>query len=179
MAKPQTAEKVARRCLVLMAVVAAGHKKPRAAIRKWLRRENLLKELTPEEKRLFSSARVSLRQQVWATWRVEALAPLLWSIGAIPRLGKPKLLANTRKLLSPLYQTTTEFVRAAKLRSKRDLVRASTEIYETNWAVRDARINDTKIPGDVDPGIVQERHHALNWLLNDLGEEWDDVSTDT
>lgn len=179
MAKPQTAEQVARRCLVLMAVIAAGHKKPRAKIRAWLRQEGLTKELTPQEKRLFASTNVSLRQQVWATWRVEALAPLLWSIGALPRMTKPKAMADPRKLLKPLYEPTEKFVQEARLRSKRDLDRASTEIFETHWAVRDAQINDKKIPGRVDPGIVQERHHALNWLLNDAGEQWDDVSTDT
>ena len=85
-------------------------------------------------------------------------------------LTKPKAMADPRKLLKPLYEPTEKFVQEARLRSKRDLDRASTEIFETHWAVRDAQINDKKIPGRVDPGIVQERHHALNWLLNDAGE---------
>jgi hypothetical protein len=179
MAKPQTAEQVARRCLVLMAVVAAGHKKPRAKIRAWLRKEGLMKELTPQEKRLLASPTLSLRQRVWATWRVEALVPLLWSIGMRPRMAKPKSTVDPRKLLIPLYQPTSDFVQRATLRSKKDLDRANMEIYETHWAVRDAEINGKKIPGRVHPGIVQERHHALNWLLNFDGEAWDDVSTDT
>jgi Domain of unknown function (DUF4272) len=27
--------------------------------------------------------------------------------------------------------------------------------------------------------VVYERHYALNWLMNYLGQAWDDVSTDT
>lgn len=94
-------------------------------------------------------------------------------------MAKPKSMADTRKLLAPLYESTKDFVKGAKLRDRTDFEDANLEIYETHWAVRDAQINGKKIPKGLDPGIVQERHHALNWLLNYEGQAWDDVTTDT
>jgi hypothetical protein len=32
---------------------------------------------------------------------------------------------------------------------------------------------------DLHPGVAQERHHALNWLIGYMDQEWDKVSTDT
>jgi hypothetical protein len=31
----------------------------------------------------------------------------------------------------------------------------------------------------LDPGVIQERHHALNWLVRFEDAEWDDVDTPT
>ena len=31
---------------------------------------------------------------------------------------------------------------------------------------------------DLDPGVTMARHHALDWLTRDMGQAWDDVSTD-
>jgi uncharacterized protein DUF4272 len=33
--------------------------------------------------------------------------------------------------------------------------------------------------GNLDSGVVYERHYALNWLIGYMGREWDDVTTDT
>ncbi|HEX6611164.1 MAG TPA: DUF4272 domain-containing protein [Hyphomicrobiaceae bacterium] len=50
-------------------------------------------------------------------------------------------------------------------------------MYRYHWAVRDASINGRPSPADLDPGIVMERHHALNWLIGYI--DADDVTTDT
>jgi hypothetical protein len=51
-------------------------------------------------------------------------------------------------------------------------------MYRYNWAVTDARIN-SKPSADLEAGVVQERHYALNWLIGYMDQDWDDVSTDT
>ena len=48
-----------------------------------------------------------------------------------------------------------------------------------DWAVVDARVKNKPCPVGLDPGVVQERHHALNWLIGYMDQEWDDVATDT
>lgn len=42
------------------------------------------------------------------------------------------------------------------------------------------RVEDCEPPVEVyDAGVVQERHHALNWLIGYCGQDWDDITTDT
>ena len=52
-------------------------------------------------------------------------------------------------------------------------------IYDAHWKVRDAQINGRPVPEEIIPGLVQERHHAINWLMGYCGQEWDEVTTDT
>jgi hypothetical protein len=52
-------------------------------------------------------------------------------------------------------------------------------IYRYHWAVVDARVKGKQPPAGLDPGIVYERHYALNWLIRYSDQEWDDISTDT
>lgn len=88
----------------------------------------------------------------------------------------------TRKLRGrhPQHFTpTAEFIETARLRSLSVIRREQDKVYNLNWACRDAAINGKKTPKSINPEVVQERHHALNWLVNDDGEDWDDVSTDT
>ena len=40
----------------------------------------------------------------------------------------------------------------------------------------DQRAADT---GSLDPGVTEERHYALNWLIGYMEQAWDDVSTST
>ena len=59
------------------------------------------------------------------------------------------------------------------------LAAANESIYLIHWAVRDARLNGRPVPNNYHPGVVLERHHALNWLIGYCGQDWDDISTDT
>jgi hypothetical protein len=98
-------------------------------------------------------------------------------------------------ILPPLFGPTSQFIASAKLRSDSEIYAANEEIYNIHWRVRDAWLRkqpaeagklprmpvpETDPPAEsYDAGVVQERHHALNWLIGYAGEEWDNVSTDT
>lgn len=43
----------------------------------------------------------------------------------------------------------------------------------------DARVGGKPAPKGLHPGIVYERHYALNWLIGYAGLGWDDLRTDT
>jgi hypothetical protein len=34
-------------------------------------------------------------------------------------------------------------------------------------------------PAGLHPGVLYERHYALNWLIGYCDQEWDEVTTDT
>ncbi|ATS65984.1 DUF4272 domain-containing protein [Xanthomonas citri pv. fuscans] len=47
------------------------------------------------------------------------------------------------------------------------------------WAVRQAGRSGQPLPAGIVPGVVYERHYALNWLLHFEDAEWDEVETPT
>src|SRR5581483_8518446 len=112
--------------------------------------------------------------------RHEAAWTLLWALGFVPQLGKPAqecdvdFIAGT---VSP--RTRSEFINDAELRPIADILDQADLIYRYHWAVVDARINGRPMPAALHPGVTEERHYALNWLIGYLGQAWDDVTTDT
>jgi hypothetical protein len=181
----------------LHGVLAAGHNEPRDEIVEWLHREGLWDWVTAKESDFLLSNSPAEQQRINATWRAEALFPLLWSLGLI-ELPSPMQLCDLQLIqgvMPPLLDPVGEFISSAKLRSESEIYDANEEIYHIHWRVRDAQLrNEPTSPGklprmpveDLDPpvesyvtGVVQERHYALNWLIGYCGQEWDDITTDT
>ncbi len=178
----RTPTEVARRSIILYAIVAAGHREPREAITRWLQREGLWEAVTPEEAAFLESQRPTREQMINATWQAEALLPFLWSlkkIESLPAAVSQCDLPAMRKVLPPLFGPTIDFILEASLRDWDELSKAYEEIYDTNWLVRDAEINNRPIPRGLNPEIIEERHRALNWILCLGGESWDEITTDT
>jgi hypothetical protein len=194
----QAADQVARRCIVLYAVLAAGHDEPRGELVAWLRREGLWDAVSPKESEFLVSESPAQKQRINATWRAEALLPLLWSLGLIAALPIPQQLCDMqliRSVLPPLLASVREFISTVRLRSDSEIIDANEKIYQIHWRVRDARLRGQPTPlgklprmahADYDPpaesynsGVVQERHHALNWLIGYCGQDWDNITTDT
>ena len=194
----RSADEVTRRALVLHGVLAAGHGVPCDQIVTWLRREGLWDNVSPVESALLLAESPTDQQRINATWRAEALFPLLWSLSLIPDLPSPQQLCDLQliqRVLPPLFESVAEFISSARLRSDTQIHVANGEIYQIHWRVRDARLRGQPTPpgqlsrmphDDYDPpvesydsGVVQERHHALNWLIGYCGQDWDDITTDT
>ena len=196
--KIRNADEVARRCLVLYAIIAAGHQGLRGELIDWLRRENLWESVSPAEASFLQSDAPSQKQFVNATWRTEALAPLLWALGLVPDLLSPTGLCDVQALrlvMPPLMGSVDEWLTASHLRPDSEIRAANEDIYQIHWRVRNFQFrNEPTPPGklprmpvtDCEPpaesynaGVVQERHYSLNWLIGYCGQDWDDITTDT
>lgn len=200
----RVAKDVARRCIVLYAVVAAGHNEPREQLVEWLQREGLWDYVTPKEQAFLESENPAKQQFINATWRVEALFPLLWALRVIKELPEPTALCDVeyvQSVLPEIYDSTAAFISSAQLRPDSEIYNANGHIIDIHWRIRDAEIRknppspepagklgrlprmDTRPEGPpveiYDAGVVKERHHALNWLTGYFGQEWDEVTTDT
>ena len=194
----RSADEVARRCIILYAVLAAGHDEPRDQLVAWLGREGLWQAVSLKESEFLLSESPTREQRIHATWRAEALFPLLWSLGLIDELPIPQQLCDVqliRSVLPPLLASVGEFISTAQLRSDSEIHDANEEIYQIHWRVRDAQLRSQPTPPGKLPrmphedcvppaesyhsGVVQERHYALNWLIGYCGQDWDDVTTDT
>jgi Domain of unknown function (DUF4272) len=121
-----------------------------------------------------------MQERAQFSWRYEAYWLMLWSLGYVDTLKRPDSICDVPKAVSFLRENgRKEFIKKAKLRSQKEILDAADLIYRYHWATDDARINSKVAPAGLDAGVVMERHYALNWLIGYMGQEWDDISTDT
>lgn len=176
----RAAKEVARRAIVLYALAASGHGEDRNEIVAVLRKDGLWKDVSPLEHKIFLSEQLTDRQRIDATWRVEALWTLLWSINLVDEMPYPTDLCDMDALHRVMAESKdlSSFVEQAKLREKEDILDQLDLVYRLHWAIEDARIRGEESPDGLDSGVVQERHYALNWLTW-YDDQWDDITTDT
>ena len=121
----------------------------------------------------------SQQDRIQFTWRYEAAWTLLWALGFVAELGKPVEVCDVKFAVGTMIETTTsQFIENSELRPIADILDQADLIYRYHWAVRNARIKGQQTPAALDPGVTEERHYALNWLVG-TAQAWDHVTTDT
>lgn len=168
---------------------------------RWSRRFqqlDLWKSTSPSEKAFLEDEDPSPDECQRLVWRLESIWGLMWALGHIEQLDWPSGMCDVPKLagiLSP-YEADTEFITSARLRSTGQILDAQDWIMRIHRAIRDAYSHqggmlpvgldwsqeDEWVPVTLsaEVGVVEQRHHALNWLVNFLEpENWDSVGTPT
>lgn len=136
--------------------------------------------LSPEEREFVSNPNPSQDQIPIFTWRYEALTLLEWALGLMDTLPFPSTICDVPLAARTASENNSDlFVQNARLRPTWEILDALDLHYRLNWAATEARVRETAGPNNIDPGVVQERHHALNWLIRFENAEWDDVDTPT
>lgn len=172
-------EEVMRRAMCLFAVSRAATDDNAAESIALLQRWQLMDALSPAERSFLGADPLPERARARLSWRCEALIPLMWSTGLIDEMPFPDgpfdfaCLAEFWETVPGGYWQNVGIRDAGEILDEADL------IYRLHWASRDAALKSEKMPGGLHPGVVSERHHALNWLIGYDAAEWDDVSTDT
>ena len=181
--KIREAHAIARRALALFSVIGFALGAPKEATVTWLQDEGLWDELSPEELMFVSAAEPTKRQSINASWRSEALLMLLWSLGVVeelPGLAEQCDAGKFQAVLPPFADVSVnEFISSAQRRSNEVLLEMADTLLNSHWEARDARIHSKPMPANLDIGIIQERHHAINWVIGYDGLPWDEVTTDT
>jgi hypothetical protein len=178
--KRRTTEDVAERAMALCVVAVKGEGLEQEEILKLIRKFKLEQSFTPKEKKFIDDPKPSERDRTQFSWRYECYWVTLWSLGMIDTLGRPDKICDVPKAAKLLFSEDREsFLRKAKLRSQKELLDAADLIYRYDWAAVDARIKGKETPAGLDAGVIVERHHALNWLIGSMNQNWDDVTTDT
>lgn len=137
-------------------------------------------KLTPVEKSYASATRPTEQQTIDANWRYESLHVLLWALGYTDTLSYPDKMCNVAEDVKIIYELKEKgFRQKAKLRSKKEILDQADLILRIDWACVSARVKGEQVPGGLDKSVVFERHHTLNWLINYMNQDWDDVTTDT
>lgn len=138
--------------------------------------------VTPEENNFLQNPTDALKNQM--SWKCEGIWTLCWALGIIDELGPANQMADLNTIPQEDYPIVSQvdpntFIeKAHNIRSPKEILDATDLYYRLNWACVDARLNGNEMTA-VHPGVVYERQYALNWLVNYMGQDWDDVSCDT
>lgn len=179
----RSAEEVAQRVAVLTAIngVAFGHL-PGKDVISYLQKNQLWEHTTPEEKIFLDNP--TDEQKTKATWKCESIWVLLWALGLVPELGYMTDLCNLDMVPEEVFpfrglsgDVAFFFEKATTLRPAAAILDANDLYYRAHWSCVDARLKGEEPL--VHPGVVYERHYALNWLINYRNQPWDEVTCDT
>ena len=143
-----------------------------------------LRALTPKERAFLNDAAPDQQQITNFAWRYEALWMLAWAIGLVEELCYPSETCDVGILSKTFLEADEEaLLKKAKLLPTETLLDALDLHFKLHWVIRqrqNGKAPDGEMGGnDLNPGVVLERHHALNWLVQHGGTEWDDVQTPT
>lgn len=176
----RTADEAARRVLALAVLSAKLDGRADAEVAGWVEQFNLYEDLSPQEKD-FLAGRV-MDEQLFSrlTWRSEAALVLLWALGEVETLARPDKFSRVEPLYRLLEMPSKQaWLERVHLRPASEILDALDLHYRYHWAVVDARLQLHLPPAGLNPDVVQQRHHALNWLTGYMDQPWDAVTTDT
>ncbi|MFD3157359.1 DUF4272 domain-containing protein [Haloimpatiens sp. FM7330] len=115
------------------------------------------------------------------SWQYERCCVLLWALGFI-ELNSPTEICNVRQIAQIIrsYSSLEELIKAANIKSNEELLDMHTRILYYDWACVESRVKNEEAPANLDSGVVQEQHYALNWIIGANGEcDWDDICPNT
>lgn len=172
-------QEVVQRAFCLYAVTIAGQLNDPAKAMIELKRRRLMSGLSPRE-RAFLTGPLRENDCVQMGWRIEAAAPLLWHVGHVLELPRPDAPIGAGTPMDFLDELSPEEVLTPLgERAIAEVLDEADLIYRYHWAARDARLKGRQPPAGLNLDVIQERHKALNWLIDYDRAEWDDVTTDT
>lgn len=176
----RTTEQVATRAMALCIVAVKGEGLEQEIIDSLIEQYQLASAFTPKEEEFIKNPNPTQHDRIQFVWRYECFWVMLWALGYIDTLQRPDTICDVTRAVSLLRDNGRDgFLKNARLRPQSEILDAVDLIYRYHWAVVDARISNRNAPAGLDGGIVMERHHALNWLMGYMDQEWDVVSTDT
>jgi hypothetical protein len=141
---------------------------------------NIMAKLTANENAYAIAKQPTEQQKIDANWRYESLHVMLWALGFIDTLSYPDQMCNVANDVKIIHDLSEQQFRLkAKLRSKKEILDQADLILRLDWASVSAGVKNESAPSSLDKGVVFERHHSLNWLINYLKQDWDNVTTDT
>ncbi len=187
--KLRTKEEIAYRSLALTVVTAKALGMRQPSVENAVKQLGLAPHFSPRERTFILDPTPPHQEVVHFSWSGEAAWPLFWVLGFVHQLDRPIPVTGERDLPEAVHAVQDHgagpFIHAVRLRSLEEVLDQTDLVYRYHWAVREAWRRGHKMPAGLDPGVIEERHHGLNWLLVPCHEqpdewtEWEDVDTST
>jgi hypothetical protein len=175
------ASEIAKRALSLAAVISCAYGESKDEVVAWLKKECLWEAVSPSEKE-FLENETTKEESAKFTRRIEALVPLLWSIGKIDKMPNLKSECDTESLILAVIlppSSTKDYIASSVIREEEELFEEYEKVYQAHWAVRDAQLNSKAVSKECNSEVVYERHYGFNWVTGYMGQDWDEITTDT
>ncbi|KAF2512540.1 DUF4272 domain-containing protein [Flavobacterium foetidum] len=179
----RSSQEIAQRiCILAMTNLVAFSTISSEEAIEYLQAHNLWEFVSPNEKDFLANPTEEKKSH--ESWKCECIWVLMFALNKIENLGFPDELCSLNDIPEEEYpvgpdKDPNDFINAAfNARSKTEILALNDLYYRLDWACVDARLNGQEMT-KVHPGVVYERHYALNWLINYAGAEWDDVTCDT
>ncbi|MBV8919586.1 DUF4272 domain-containing protein [Bradyrhizobium sp.] len=140
--------------------------------------------LTPQERIFLEAENPDAQTAVQMSWRYEALNVLLWTLSIGPdHLDPAGEIADVNALVQRVLDIANDKseVRELNLRPAAEILDALDLTWRQHWITRQARLEGVEVE-TLNPSVVMERHHALNWITgfqNDRSTDWDNIDTPT
>lgn len=177
------ADEIAQRSLALFAVVTTALGGPKDDIISWVRTEGLWGAMTPHEVAYLEQTNPPPQAHINFGWHSECLLVLLWALGKLGELPDLATQCDTsvfKAVLPPFARTSARaFIAQATLIDEERLWNQAESYLNDHWKARAAKIHGRPGSLSVNLEIVQERHHAIDWVTGYDGLPWDEVTTDT
>jgi hypothetical protein len=179
------ARRVAQRTLVLCSVAARGFldaETPTDAealkrdLLDFVARHHLDRELEPEERAMLEAPIGSLERQptIDATWRLEGMAVLAWSLGVaeMPAHDQPVEGVRLCMSLGLLARDTPLLVQLPQRRPAEEIARMQTRLHGIHWRMADYRVESTRL----DFRALASNSAVGPWDLSDVPMIDDDLA---
>jgi len=168
---------VVRRLVALALVSGRGRGMTLEAVRTALAAHRAARWLTRSEVSFLRRSRLTRAETARAAWSAEACHALLWAIGGVKTLGRPKPARQPGLSLGLLSKLGPGGLAArAKLRPQGELLDALDLVACAHAAMGGLRRHRTDTREDWVADVVAERLHALTWLVTD--GDWDEIGRD-
>jgi Domain of unknown function (DUF4272) len=175
----RTVEEVVKRTLAVAIAAIKGEGLEDAIVRRVIKQFEAESFFSKEELEFIQKTEITDNDKVKFSWRYECLWVLLWSLGYIKELNSPTTICDVATAVGFIRdsETYSKMLSESNLRTKAEILDEADLIYRMNWACVNARIKNQAAPASLDGGVVHERYYALNWLINSMNEDWDNIST--
>jgi hypothetical protein len=176
---PRTPEEIAERTLALAIAAVKGEANDQRLVDSLITGYSAKELFTPAELAFITTHSPTQQQLHDFSWQYECVHVLLWSLGHIEKLQPPNQICDVPAEISIIRDLGRQKLNAtARPPSVSEILDQADYYYRLHWAVIELRING-KSSDKANEEIIDERHKALNWLIRYMGQNWDDITTDT
>jgi hypothetical protein len=179
----RTPKEIAERVSVLAIInLVAFSSLPEEKATEYLKMNNLWGLVTPNEKEFLKEPTDEKKNK--ESWKAEGIWTLMWALKIVDNLGVPDQMCDLNQISADDYpignsKDPNSFIQKhSESRTKAEILDANDLYYRMYWTCVNTRLNRHEING-LNSGVVYERYYALNWLINYMDEEWDNISCDT
>ena len=174
--RPQNAEAVARRCVLLSYVIGIAYGADVAKLNQHLQAVGLIGYASSKERSLLGRTDHTEQEKINAGWLAECIQGLAWCLGLVELDPFRRSDDGLASHFPRPFVDASKFIAKAKLRPFDEIYQQADLHYRLHWAARNSRL--TGIACAVSEDLIMERRKALDWVIG-VEADWDEVPGDT